>query len=387
MKLVRTIKIKLNEHPNTFLSSITAYTNCFNHICQVGYKDNDSNGVSLHRKTYEYARQFLPAQLSCSARIKATEALKSIKKKLKKNPNIKCPESKQTSIRYDANSYNIWFDKNEATFSTIDGRKKVKIIVPEYFKQYLAWKRCSADLFIRDNKIYVHVTFEKETEDPISNNKFLGVDRGIRNIAVTSDKRFYGGNHVKRISDKYFRLRKILQSKGHSGKRHFRKISSKENRFRRDANHVISKQIVSTLEKGTTIILEKLTGIKERNIYKRKKKDRREHSSWSYFQLESFIKYKSALRGIIVDYVSARYTSQKCNKCDYIDRYNRTKQSLFSCKKCEYRVNADLNASFNIRNNYIKSYQDAKCILDRVEVTQPNVLPLTGIEQTLRIYS
>ena len=367
MKLVKTIKLCLKENPNIFQPTIDAYTKAFNDTCQIGWNDKDFNGVSLHHKVYKNTIKYLPSQLAISARMKATEALKSVKKKLKKNKKVSCPQSKQTSIRYDARSFTIWFERGEASFSTISGRKIVKINVPEYFKQYLSWKRCSADLFIRNNKIFLNVVMTKEVNDPVPNGKFIGIDRGIKKIAVTSDKRFFGGGKVKQVSRKYQRLRSELRSKGHSGKRHFNKISIKENRFRRDVNHVVSKRILDGLEKGTTIVLEKLKGIKEKTTRKRRKKDRFEHNSWSYYQLEQFLTYKAADRGILVDYVDARYTSRGCNHCGYIARHNRISQSRFKCKQCGYQVNADINASFNI----VLNYQNTICYSGRAVVNQP----------------
>lgn len=344
------------------------YTKAFNYTCQIGWNDKTHNGVQLHHKVYEETRKYLPSQLAVSARMKATEALKSVKARLKRGKEVSCPQSKQIGIRYDARSFNVWWDRNEISFSTIDGRKTVQIAVPEYFKQYLSWKRCSADLFIRKGQVFLNIVVEKEVENPISNGTFVGVDRGIKKLAVTSDLRFFGGGHVKQVSRRYQRLRSVLQSKGHSGKRHLRKIASKENRFRRDVNHVVSKQIVQGLKPGTTLILEKLTGLKERTTNKRKKKDRFEHNSWSYYQLEEFLKYKAAAQAVLVDYVSACYTSRGCSKCRHIARANRTCQSRFRCKKCGYQCNADLNASFNIVLNYLdatgypdRAFQGALC--------------------------
>ncbi len=368
MKLVRTIKIRLQEEPQVFQSTIDAYTKAFNYTCEMGWNDKDYNGVSLHHKTYKRIKKYLPSQLSVSARMKATEALKSVRKRLKKGKKASCPRSKQMSIRYDARSYNVWWDRNEVSFSTINGRIKSKLFVPKHFQQYLSWKRCSAELFVRKGMVFLYVIVEKEIEDSVSNGKFIGVDRGIKKLAVTSDKRFFGGGRVKQVSRRYKRLRSILQSKGHSGKRHFGKISSKENRFRRDVNHVVSKQIVQELEKGTTLILEKLTGLKENTTRKRRKKDRFEHNSWSYYQLEEFLKYKAAHKGILIDYVRARYTSRGCSKCGHISRANRTYQSQFKCRKCGYQVNADLNASFNIVLKHLdaigypdRAFQGALC--------------------------
>jgi IS605 OrfB family transposase len=357
MKLVRTVKLRLQEDPAIFLPTIEAYTKAFNLVCQTGWNDKDFNGVSLHHKVYEQTREELPSQLAVSARMKATEALRACRNRLKKKKKTSCPESKQASIRYDARSYTVWFDRNEISLSTIDGRKTVKVIIPDYFKQYLSWRRTTAELFVRKDKVFLHIVFEKEREDPVPNGKFVGVDRGIRKLAVTSDKRFFGGGYVRQVSRRYQRLRSVLQSKGHSGKRHFRKIASKENRFRRDVNHVVSKRIVSSLEPGTTIVLEKLTGLKERTTKKRKKKDRYEHNSWSYYQFEEFLKYKAHAEGMDVAYVDARYTSRGCSRCGHVARSNRPHQSIFRCRKCGYQVNADLNAAFNI----VQNFQNAIC--------------------------
>ena len=53
MKLVRTIKLRLQEDPQVFQSTIDSYTKAFNYTCQVGWNDKDYNGVSLHKKVYK----------------------------------------------------------------------------------------------------------------------------------------------------------------------------------------------------------------------------------------------------------------------------------------------------------------------------------------------
>jgi putative transposase len=169
--------------------------------------------------------------------------------------------------------------------------------------------------------------------------------------------------------NRYRNRRKILQSKGtRSAKRHLRKIREKENRFRRDVNHVISKRIVDSLSQGTTLVLEDLTNIRDSS-----KKFRKEQkfliNGWSFFQLETFLTYKAAFKDCIVEFVDARYTSQGCSRCGHIERGNRTKQSLFKCKHCGFTLNADLNASRNISGNY----QDATSHLGRAAINPPIV--------------
>jgi transposase len=213
MKLTRTVKLKLDIPIETIKPTVEAYTKAFNFVCQKGWNDSDSNGVSLHNKTYSDTRQYLPSQLAVSARMKATEAIKTVKARIKKKQKATCPQSKQSSVRYDARSYNVWFDRNELSLLTIGGRIKVPVSVPEYFKQYIGWKRCSADLFIRKNKVFINIVFSKDVSDPEPTGKVVGIDRGIKKIAVTSENQFFGGGQVKKVSKRYEKIRNALQSR------------------------------------------------------------------------------------------------------------------------------------------------------------------------------
>ena len=94
--------------------------------------------------------------------------------------------------------------------------------------------------------------------------------------------------------------------------------------------------------------MENLTDIRERT--KGRRKQRRAMSNWSFAELQGFIAYKAAYKGISVEFVDARYSSQACSKCGYIDKRNRVCQSEFSCKnrQCGYQLNADYNAALNL---------------------------------------
>ena len=379
MKLIRTAKIKLNISANEVLPTIQSYTDAFNFVCQVGFNAKDKNGVSLHKKTYKKVRDKfnLPSQLAISSRMKATEALASVFTKTKHKKYGSQPKSKLCSVRYDKNSYSLFLDKNQVSLLTISGRKKYDLVIPEYYQeQFDNWKYCSADLCIIKNKVYLHIVFEKETSDIPANGKLIGIDRGINNLAVSSDNKFFGGGVIKKQVRKYQKLRSSLQKKGtKSAKRHLKRLSRKERRFRADVNHQISKQIILSLNPGDTIVLENLKGIRNKRL---RKKQRTLLNNWSYFQLEQFITYKAMAKGITVMHVDARYTSQGCSQCGYVSRSNRKSQSDFECTQCGFRLNADLNASRNICNKHLASYK----LADRADVNQPIVgvvsLPLTS---------
>src|SRR5260370_41860541 len=112
-------------------------------------------------------------------------------------------------------------------------------------------------------------------------------------------------------------MRKSLQKKGtRSATRRLVHISGRERRLKQDANHVVSKRIV-TEHPQAMIGLEHLTDIRERTKRKKGKKaslkQRRANatsSKWSVAQLQSMIAYKTLLSGSMAIKVDPHYTSK-----------------------------------------------------------------------------
>jgi putative transposase len=183
-------------------------------------------------------------------------------------------------------------------------------------------------------------------------NDVIGVDLGLAQPAVTSKNHFLGEKRWKAVERRRFKLRRSLQRKGtKSAKRHLKRMRHKQARFRRDCDHVLSKQIVQTAPEGSTIALENLTHIRQRTRQRGREQRRRLHS-WSFTQLKSFIQYKAEARGCTVVVVDPRHTSQQCNRCGHQARNNRRARGLFKCRQCGYELHADLNASRNIAAKY-----------------------------------
>ena len=119
-------------------------------------------------------------------------------------------------------------------------------------------------------------------------------------------------------------------------------------------NHCISKELVEKAKGNlSALALEELKGINNRVSVR--KSQRNERLSWSFFQLRSFIEYKAKEAGVQVLLVPSPYTSQTCSDCGHCEKKNRRTQSEFSCLKCGFSMNADLNASKNIRNLGLQS--------------------------------
>ena len=391
MKETRTIRIQLNttlEQTALLLHTMQEYTDCFNEVCTLADEKHLYNGVELHKATYLSHRlnTHLPSQLICAARVKATEAIKSVLTRRKKQQAkyqqklkdavkkgfppkplklAKTPHSLLCAIRYDARSF--LFKREERTVSLVHVQQEGKVCnrtivgvsVPAYYEQYLTpeWEQESADLIYRKGAFWLHLVVSAHIIPVQPTGETIGVDLGMSRLAVTSQPRFFGNKQVKETNNRSFRLRRDLHSKGtKSAKRHLKKLSGRVARFQKNVNHVVAKQLVSSVQAGDTLVMENLTDIRERTVQRREKRQqRRTHANWSFAQLQSFVAYKAAWKGVTVAFIDPRYTSQGCSKCGFISRANRKSQSEFSCTQCGYQNNADYNASLNIRNKHLAS--------------------------------
>jgi putative transposase len=351
--MILAYKIKLKpsiEQNDVLMNTLESYKQAIDYPLLYGFQNKIVSGVELHKETYYKIKEQteLPSQLICSARCKATEILKSIKTKTKGSFDTKQPKShKAPAIRYDRNS--CYITKDFVRLSTKQGRIQIPVPQSEWINNINFSKiQRSAELkYNKIKQIWLLTIFVEVEEQKQKGDKTIGIDRGCKHIAVCSDNTFFDSKRLRNVKGKYNYLRKRLQSKGtKSAKRLLKKLSGKENRFVRDVNHCISKQIVEM--PYDIIVVEKL------NIKRKKEQGKRFNSilnGWSYYQLERFVDYKAKREGKRVEYVDARYTSQKCSSCGHIDRSNRY-QTSFKCKACGFQLHADLNASRNIENNF-----------------------------------
>jgi IS605 OrfB family transposase len=291
------------------------YTASFNRACAVGRGMPRLNGVELHHQTYaaERAATDLPAQLVCSARVKATEAIGGCRARARQGRKVSCPRSKRAAIRYDARSAKVHLAEGYATLATVSGRQRVSLSIPLCHAGRVDLPVRSSDLCVdRKGRLWLHVVVESPEPPVQPTGEVVGVDLGVACPAVTSHAQFLRTRRRREIEARSFRLRRALQAKGtRSAKRHLRKVSGRQERFRRDCDHVLSKRLVQSVEPGAALVFEDLTDIRAR-MQGRKRQRRRLHS-WSFSRLLGFARYKAALVGVAVATVDPRYTSQKCS--------------------------------------------------------------------------
>jgi len=311
------------------------------------------NNIKLHPFVYPALKGYgLQSQLAVACIKQACGIVKKAKTK---------PLIKNTSMRYNF-PRSASFKNNILSLATIKGRVKIPFNIPDCFKQYFAWEVCESLLRIdKKGRCFFLFTFSKEVDvkSSIVQDRVLGIDLGVNNLAVTSDGRFYNSAQVKQIKRRFRYLRGKLQAKGtQSAKRLLKKISGREQRFMAWINHNISKNIVTSFD-GNKIVMEDLKGIRKQN------RGRRMNywiNNWSFYQLQSFIQYKAQRRGVEVVRVKPNYTSQICHRCGQLGSRS---SANFSCSHCFPQYNADLNAARNLSHPMLGARQAA--------VTQPHI--------------
>ncbi len=204
--------------------------------------------------------------------------------------------------------------------------------------------------------------------EPATGEAIMGVDVGIKIPAVVhiigKGSRFFGNGHSQRFRRRHFYAgRKQLQQAGKV--RAVRKSQGKEQRWMRDINHKLSRQIVvHAHEQGVGIIrLEELTGIRPRISQRtartsrgatarkaaKARKNNRMKNTWSFFQLTQFITYKAERLGICVEQVDPAYTSQTCPACF---EKNTADDRRYVCNECGWRGHRDAVGAINIARRH-----------------------------------
>ncbi|MCH8905935.1 MAG: transposase, partial [Candidatus Heimdallarchaeota archaeon] len=265
--LIRTIRLPALVDTKT-QKLLSATMKEYSKAAQMAYDYGDTNNtasrVNIHHATYYNFRAIspLPSQLVINAKNKGVDVLKSLKnKKNKRRVRFK----DQLPIRYDQRSSKILLHQRMVSLVTITGRIKIGFEIPDYYSKYLDWDFRSFELVKHNSRFFLHFVVQsfKSSLDPHS-GIFVGIDRGIRHVAVTSQNKFYNGSRLREVKNKYLRLKRTLQKKGtRSAKRKLKKIAGRERRFQRDLNHCISKEIISHIPENSTIILEDLSSIRK----------------------------------------------------------------------------------------------------------------------------
>jgi putative transposase len=339
LKLVPT-----TEQAQALLDTMHTFNDAANYVVAVAFAEKTADKFRLQKLVYGELRTTftLASQLAIRCISKASEAYK-------RDKSIQPTFKPEGALIYDERVMSF---KGLTTVSllTLSGRVLVPFLIGSYQESRMGSIKGQADLLYRNGTFSLAVTLEVPTPAPDEVTDTLGVDLGIINLATDSEGETFSGEQVERVRTRHQALRQRLQKHGtKSAKRHLKKLSGKEARFRKNTNHVISKRIVHQA-KAThqAIAIEELRHIRQRTEARLRHSQRARHSSWAFGQLRQFLSYKAALAGVPLHTVDPRNTSRTCSECGHCAKENRKSQASFVCQACGHTDNADRNAAMNI---------------------------------------
>jgi IS605 OrfB family transposase len=308
----QTMLLKLaptTEQAQALLDTMHAFNAACNYIAEQAFESQVANKFELQKMTYGELRTtyHLPAQLAIRAISKTTDVYK-------RDKSIQPTFKPEGALVYDERVMSF---KGIDTVSllTLSGRMLVPFRFGAYQQSRMDAIKGQADLLYRNGTFYLAVTLEVPTPTPDEVTDTLGIDLGIVNLATDSEGESFSGEVVEQNRKRHHALRQRLQKHGtKSAKRHLKKLSGKEARFKKDTNHVISKRIVQKAKQHhKALAIEELRHIRPRTERTVRHSQRVRHSSWAFGQLRQFLSYKAALAGVPLHTVETRKYYLTCD--------------------------------------------------------------------------
>ena len=256
----------------------------------------------------------------------------------------------------------------------------------------------------KTNQYYIHVPLDRiiSKKEMTAESEILGLDVGITDLITLSNGSVYGANSaelfytlsdnlVNKNRSRLFSYKRELEQRiliekddikksllelklknlnenNLGPKKRISKISKYKSRIASHINCELNKMVKE--ENVKEIVREDLNWVsKKKNV---SKKQQNRFSTWTKGVLLERLSVKLAEKGIKETIVNPAYTSQICCKCNHLG--NR-KGKEFKCSNCNLSIDADFNASINIKKRkFIKEidiytpYKDVKKYYENLPV-------------------
>ena len=230
----------------------------------------------------------------------------------------------------------------------------------------------------KDNQYYLHVPLDRviSKKNMTDESEILGLDVGITDLITLSNGSVYGANSaelfytlsdnlVNKNRSRLFSYKRKLEQKivieqdeskkslleqklknlednNLGSKKRISKISKYKSRIASHINCELNKMIKE--EDLKEIVREDLNWSSKKRSVSRKQQNR--FSTWTKGILLERLSIKLAEKRIKETIVNPAYTSQVCCKCNHL---GSRKSKEFKCSNCNLSIDADFNASINIK--------------------------------------
>ena len=203
-----------------------------------------------------------------------------------------------------------------------------------------------------------------ETKPAENCTETLGIDLGIKNLAVCSDGTIYPNinrtSTVRRLKKKQRRLQRSIsrkyemnKSKGDSylktrniikSERKLLRIHHRLASIRQNYRHQITSEIIG--RKPSSIVLEDLNVrgmMSNRHLAKAVQEQ-------GFYEFRRQIEYKAAWKGLRVVIADRFYPSSKtCIACGHVKKNLRLSERIYHCENCGNVIDRDLQAAINLK--------------------------------------
>lgn len=215
----------------------------------------------------------------------------------------------------------------------------------------------SATISEKAGQWYVSICVHEEQADPTqATGEALGIDLGIKRLAVVSDGRTFANpkalrkrlNALKRTSRRHSRKKKGSNNRK-KAQRRLSRMHARIANIRKDALHKATSAIVARTkpdtERPSVIVLEDLN---VSGMLKNRKMSRA-IADVGLSEFRRQIEYKAHFAGVQVKMVSRWYPSSKtCSACGWIHEDLTLADRVFCCQQCGVVLDRDENAALNL---------------------------------------
>jgi IS605 OrfB family transposase len=205
-------------------------------------------------------------------------------------------------------------------------------------------------LFKRDGQLFLAVVFETPEPIPDPNGSCVGVDLGLKRLAVTSDGLVFKGTEFLKAKRKVRYHKACLRAtmrerKSNSAAKRIKKLARKERNVTKQYLHAMCNAILASTG-ATTIVLEDLSGIKKED---KGKKFNNRQSQVPYYKTKIMLTYKAQALGKRVETVNPAYTS----KDDYRDIPRGVRKGCRYYASDGVVLDSDHNGAINIAKRWV----------------------------------
>ena len=213
-KLQQSVKAKLVVTPavaEKLKATMREFSKACNLIAEVAFDQQLHRKYDLHHAAYKQIRERteLPSQHVINATAKVSEAFTRARGKRHKFKQL-------STVRYDSRTVTFRHDFREARLTVCPkGKVAGQMQMPARMRERLrTWKIGSADLIFRNGEFYLHIAVNAEAPEVFEASGSLGVDLGVKRLAVTSDGGFHAAKEVRHRKRCFQATRSGLQSNG-----------------------------------------------------------------------------------------------------------------------------------------------------------------------------